>query len=148
MATFACTDPIDQALARAATPPMMHEALARTANRIGNPERMRLLLDSRDLPWSAAERLAHNVLRRAGIRGWKANASVVLEGRQYYIDIAFRRIKGHSRSTVGSTRMTRTCSRPTGGGRTRWCGTGGACCASPGTCCATVRTRWSRRCAR
>ena len=72
---------------------MMYEALARTANRIGNPERMRLLLDSRDLPWSAAERLAHNLLRRAGIRGWKANASVVLEGRQYYIDIAFRRIK-------------------------------------------------------
>lgn len=94
MSTFACTDAIDRALrTRAATLPMMYEALARTANRIGNPERMRLLLDSRDLPWSAAERLAHNLFRRAGIRGWKANLAVFLEGQWYYVDIAFRRIK-------------------------------------------------------
>jgi very-short-patch-repair endonuclease len=94
MSTFSCTDAIDRALrTRAATLPMMYEALARTANRIGNPERMRLLLDSRDLPWSAAERLAHNLLRRAGIRGWKTNLAVVLDGRWYYIDIAFRRLK-------------------------------------------------------
>jgi very-short-patch-repair endonuclease len=94
LSTFACTDGIDRVLLRrAATLPMMHEALARTANRIGNPERLRLLLDSRDLPWSAAERLAHNLLRRAGIRGWKANLPVFLEGSWYYVDIAFRRLK-------------------------------------------------------
>jgi very-short-patch-repair endonuclease len=94
MSTFSCTDAIDRALrTRAATLPMMYEALARTANRIGNPERTRLLLDSRDLPWSAAERLAHNILRRAGVRGWKANVAVFLEGRWYYIDIAFRWLK-------------------------------------------------------
>jgi len=52
-----------------------------------------LLLDSRDLPWSAAERLAHNIFRRAGIRGWKANLGVFLDGRWYYIDIAFLRLK-------------------------------------------------------
>lgn len=94
MGSFSCTDAIDRALRkRAATLPMMYEALARTPNRIGNPERLRLLLDSRDLPWSAAERLAHNLMRRAGIRGWKANHGVSLGGQMYYIDVAFRRIK-------------------------------------------------------
>ena len=94
MATFSCTDAIDRALRkRAASLPLMYEALARTANRIGNPERMRLLLDSRDLPWSAAERLAHQILRRAGIRGWKTNLKIILGGRLYYIDIVFPRIK-------------------------------------------------------
>lgn len=94
MATFSCSDAIDRALRkRATTLPLMYEALALTANRIGNPERMRLLLDSRDLPWSAAERRAHQLLRRAGIRGWRANMKVVLCGHWYYIDIAFSRIK-------------------------------------------------------
>ena len=46
-----------------ATLPAMHEALAKTANRIRNPERLRLLIDSRDEPSSAAERLARNLLR-------------------------------------------------------------------------------------
>jgi very-short-patch-repair endonuclease len=90
MATFSCSDPIDRALrTRTATLPGMYEALRRTGNRIGNPERMRLLLDSRDLPWSAAERLGHRILRRAGICGWRTNLPVFLSGRLYYIDIAF-----------------------------------------------------------
>ena len=94
MASFACTDAIDQALrTRAATLEAMHEALARTANRIRNPERLRLLIDSRDEPWSAAERLAHNILRRAGIRGWRTNLPVLLQGRLYYLDIAFERLR-------------------------------------------------------
>ena len=94
LATFSCTDAIDRALrTRTATLPGMYEALARTANRIGNPERMRLLLDSRDLPWSAAERLGHRILRRACIRGWKPNLPVRLAGRLYYIDVAFRLLK-------------------------------------------------------
>ncbi len=94
MATFNCSDAIDRALrTRTATLPGMYEALARTRNRIGNPERMRVLLDSRDLPWSAAERLSHRILRRARIVGWKTNVPVFLSGRLYYIDIAFPRIK-------------------------------------------------------
>jgi very-short-patch-repair endonuclease len=94
LATFACADAIDQALrTRMATLPAMHEALAKTANRIRNPERLRLLIDSRDEPWSAAERLAHHLLRRAGIRGWKSNVPVVLEGRLYFLDIAFGHLK-------------------------------------------------------
>ena len=48
MATFRCSDAIDRALrTRTATLPGMYEALRLTGNRIGNPERMRLLLDSR-----------------------------------------------------------------------------------------------------
>jgi very-short-patch-repair endonuclease len=90
MATFSCSDAIDLALrTRASTLPRMYEALRRTQNRIGNPERMRLLLDSRDLPWSAAERLGHRILRRAGICGWRTNLPVFLGGHLYYIDIAF-----------------------------------------------------------
>jgi very-short-patch-repair endonuclease len=94
MATFQCSDAIDRVLrARAATLPGMYEALRLTGNRIGNPERMRLLLDSRDLPWSAAERLGHRILRRACICGWRANLPVFLAGRLYYIDIAFPLLK-------------------------------------------------------
>jgi very-short-patch-repair endonuclease len=91
MATFRCSDAIDRALrTRTATLPAMYEALRLTRNRIGNPERMRLLLDSRDLPWSAAERLGHRILRRAGICGWQTNLPVFPTGQLYYIDIAFR----------------------------------------------------------
>jgi very-short-patch-repair endonuclease len=94
LASFSSCDAIDRVLrTRTATLPGMYEALARTRNRIGNPERARLLLDSRDLPWSAAERLGHQILRRAGIRGWQANVPVFLGGRLYYIDVGFLRLK-------------------------------------------------------
>ena len=94
LATFDCADAIDLALRRRrATLEGMYRALAMTANRIRNPERLRLLLDSRDGPWSAAERKAHRILRRACIGGWRANFEVWLEGRQYFIDIAFPRLK-------------------------------------------------------
>ena len=68
-------------------------ALRATPYRIGNTDRRRLLLDSRDEPWSAAERLAHRILRAAGIRGWKANYRVRCRGRTYYLDIAFPGLK-------------------------------------------------------
>ena len=94
LATFECADAIDLALRRRrATLDGMYRALGMTANRIRNPERLRLLLASRDLPWSAAERKAHGILRRAGIRGWRTNFEIWLEGCQYFIDIAFPRIK-------------------------------------------------------
>lgn len=94
LATFECSDAIDLALRRRrATLDGMYRALGMTANRIRNPERLRLLLDSRDGPWSAAERKAHRILRRACIRGWRTNFEVVLQGRQYFIDIAFPHLK-------------------------------------------------------
>lgn len=94
LATFDCADAIDLVLRRRmATLDGMHAALRLTANRIRNPERLRLLLDSRDKPWSAAERKAHRLLRRACINGWRANFEVVIDGRQYFIDVAFPHLK-------------------------------------------------------
>jgi very-short-patch-repair endonuclease len=48
---------------------------------------------SREEPWSKAERLFHQLLRDAGITGWKANRPVVLDGSTLYVDVIFRRLK-------------------------------------------------------
>lgn len=85
-------DVIDRALrSRRVTLPQLWSALDRSTNRRGNRARRRLLLDSRDEPWSEAERLAHRWLRRHRIGGWQANFGVIVRGRTYYLDIAFRR---------------------------------------------------------
>lgn len=94
LATFACADAIDVALrTRAATLDGMYEALRRTPNRWGNADRRRLLLDSRNEPWSAAERVAHREVRAARLTGWHTNWPVVVSGLVYYIDIAFPALK-------------------------------------------------------
>ena len=94
LASFECADAIDIALrTRAATLTGMYEALRLTPNRTGNQERLRLLIDSRNEPWSAAERLAHRILRGARITAWKPNFPVSLEGCLYFIDIAFPHLK-------------------------------------------------------
>lgn len=51
------------------------------------------MIDSRSESWSAAERLGHRLLRAARIKGWQANLAVHLDGRVFYIDIAFKRQK-------------------------------------------------------
>ncbi len=85
---------IDVALrTRMATLAGMHDALARTANRPGNRARLRLLIDSRDEPWSAAERRAHRLLRAADIGGWRSNAAISVQDHVYYLDIAFERLR-------------------------------------------------------
>lgn len=90
LAPFDCADAIDRALRkRVATLMGMYDALRLTPNRDGNSERRRLLVDSRDEPWSAAERTGHRLLRAARITGWSANLPVVLGGAIYFIDIAF-----------------------------------------------------------
>lgn len=61
--------------------------------RRGNAERRRMLIDSRDEPWSEAERLAHRLLRRHRIEGWRTNLGVLVRGSHYYIDIAFTEIR-------------------------------------------------------
>lgn len=65
-------------------------AFAANRGRPGNAAREWMLLDSRDKPWSAAERLAHRLLRAAGVTGWKANLEVTVDEAGYFIDIAFR----------------------------------------------------------
>ena len=87
-------DAIDQALrSRATTLVQLHRAIELTAARVGNPIRRQLLLNSREEPWSKAERLFHQLLRDAGITGWKANRPVVLAGSTFYVDVIFRRLK-------------------------------------------------------
>lgn len=82
---------IDEALRRrAATLEQMWDALRLMPGRPGNVAIARLLEDSRDEPWSEAERDAHRRLRRAGIDGWTTNHAVRLEGATVFLDIAWR----------------------------------------------------------
>jgi very-short-patch-repair endonuclease len=70
------------------------EASLLTPHRRGNAERRRLLVDSRDQPWSHAERLAHRALRTAQVTGWSTNHKVRLgPDRVAFIDVAFSAIK-------------------------------------------------------
>ena len=83
-------DGIDTCLrARAARLQDLWTALTASPFRPGNAARHRMLLDSRDEPWSAAERVAHRLLHHARITGWRANFRVVVGGGCYFIDIAF-----------------------------------------------------------
>lgn len=85
---------IDQALrARAATLRQLHDALGLTGCRRGNRQRRALLLESRDEPWSEAERRFHVLLREAGITGWRANRPVLVDGAPYYLDVCFERLR-------------------------------------------------------
>jgi very-short-patch-repair endonuclease len=87
-------DAIDQALrTRATTLRRLHQAMELTASRVGNRTRRQLLLDSRDEPWSKAERSFHRLLRKAGITGWRANQPVILNGSTFYVDVMFRRLR-------------------------------------------------------
>ncbi len=74
---------------RAATLPQLHEALALTPSRRSNTDRRLLLIDSRDEPWSEAERDTHRLLREASITGWKPNHPLEMLSHVYYLDIAF-----------------------------------------------------------
>lgn len=68
----------------------MRDAVAAHPNRPGNPARRRLLHESRDEPWSEAERQVHGQLRAAGLKGWRANYGVETStGYVYFLDIAF-----------------------------------------------------------
>lgn len=84
------TGAIDEGLRRrAVTLAQLRVALDLSRGRRGNAERRRQLLDSRGEPWSAAERKLHRLLRRVGYRGWSAHFEVRLQGRQFFLDVAF-----------------------------------------------------------
>ncbi len=78
---------------RKTTLDLMREALVLTGRRRGNPDRRKLLLDSRDNPWSTAERQCHRLFREAGITGWMGNQSITLEEQEFFVDILFRRLR-------------------------------------------------------
>lgn len=82
---------IDEALRRRATTlPAMRWALGQMSDRPGNTERRRLLLESKDEPWSELERDGHRMLRRARLTGWKGNYRIVLpNGSVRYGDIVY-----------------------------------------------------------
>ncbi len=87
-------DAIDQVLrTRTATLAGLHRALEITGHRRGNNDRRTLLVESRDEPWSAAERVTHRLLRDAGITGWKGNRPVVVDGLRYYLDVCFASLR-------------------------------------------------------
>ncbi|SDV01442.1 Very-short-patch-repair endonuclease [Microlunatus sagamiharensis] len=87
-------DGIDRALrARATTLARMRRALDLAPGRAGNRDRRWFLVDSRDEPWSAAERRCHRLLRQARITGWRSNLPVDVRGRRYYLDVAFPRLR-------------------------------------------------------
>ena len=141
LATSACSDAIDIALrGRAVTLAAMYEALRMTRHRTGNLERLRLLIDSRNDPWPAAERLSHRLLRAAGITGWQTNLPVEIDSELFYLDIAFTKqklaieIDGRLHETdeelFESDRWRQMRSWPRGG----------ESFVSPGRCCKTVRT--------
>ncbi len=46
-----------------------------------------------DNPWSSPERALHELLRRAGITGWTANAAVWIADRRHYPDLRFDDVK-------------------------------------------------------
>jgi very-short-patch-repair endonuclease len=91
LAPMTAAESIDLALRRrVVTLAGLYEALRLTPNRVGNVDRRRILVDSRNEPWSAAERRAHRILRRHGLIGWTSNCPVWVAGQLYYLDIAFR----------------------------------------------------------
>ncbi|WP_375424861.1 endonuclease domain-containing protein [uncultured Friedmanniella sp.] len=71
----------------------MWQAFELTPERPGNQLRRELLVDSRDEPWSAAERRGHRLLRAAGIDGWESNHPVVIDGHLYRLDIGFPKLR-------------------------------------------------------
>ncbi|TDO88098.1 endonuclease domain-containing protein [Enemella evansiae] len=62
-------------------------------NRPGNNARREILTDSRDRPWSEAERMAHRALREAGITGWCTNFELRIDGRTFFLDLAFPELR-------------------------------------------------------
>jgi very-short-patch-repair endonuclease len=78
-------------LSRAATLDDLWEAFRAQPRRRQNKARAALLWDSRAEPWSEAERLQHQLLRTAGISGWRANRWVSCGSAGYTVDVLFRR---------------------------------------------------------
>lgn len=91
-------DVIDRALrSRTTTIADLWAALRLTPNRAGNAQRSQLLSDSRQSPWSEAERRLHRLLRANRITGWTANQWVTLKnlfpGEGAYVDVLFKKQK-------------------------------------------------------
>lgn len=81
---------IDEGLRRKAVDlATLRRALRVMPHRPHNRLRWQLLEDSRDEPWSDAERRAHRLLRDAGITGWYANHRIGAGEFSYTVDMVF-----------------------------------------------------------
>lgn len=85
--------PIDAALRGGIALSALWAAFRAAPNRPGNATIRRLLLESRDEPWSAAEREAHRLLHRGRIAGWRTNHPILLPLGWVLLDIAFPRLR-------------------------------------------------------
>lgn len=82
---------IDDALRLGVRLDQLRDAVTRLPQRAGNTRLRAILHDSRDRPWSEAERAAHRALRASGVTGWVANHVVCLDrDTDAVLDIAFR----------------------------------------------------------
>ena len=85
-------DVVDEALRRKVTTiTELWQAFGTTPQRPGNGLRRAILQDSRDEPWSPAERKVHQLLRAAGITGWRTNVRVMVNGVGFVVDLLFAR---------------------------------------------------------
>ncbi len=87
---------LDEALRRRVRLDELRAALTATPHRRGNAERALALADSRDEPWSEAERTGHRALRAKRIKGWVANFPVIADPEEPPIaclDIALKDLK-------------------------------------------------------
>lgn len=81
---------VDEALRRGVPLPALHHALDLTPQRPGNAQRRQILHDSRDLPWSPAERLGHQLLRRMGLTHWATNVTLTCGSFTAIVDVLHR----------------------------------------------------------
>ncbi len=82
---------LDEALRLRIPLDLLTAALADQAGRRGARLLRGWLSESRDRPFSPAERAAHAALRAEGIDGWEGNAALALPHRTVILDVAFWR---------------------------------------------------------
>lgn len=80
---------LDEALRTGVSLDALWAAYRLTPQRPGNTLRRHLLVESRDRPWSPAERAAHRALRGAGIHGWRTNLRLDTPVGTVFADLAF-----------------------------------------------------------
>lgn len=59
--------------------------------RSGNVQRRVVVERTSTFPWSAAERVLHELLDEAGIKGWSANTEMMIDGQMIVPDVTFKR---------------------------------------------------------
>ena len=81
---------VDEGLRRGVPLPALHHALDLTPQRPGNARRRQILHDSRDVPWSPAERLGHQLLRRIRLTHWETNVTLTSGSFTATVDVLHR----------------------------------------------------------